>query len=142
MANKYEITINGITVGAPTQAEAIAMAKALMSDAPKRNGKKPTGAKAQPKAEKVEYKKANGEVVMCTPAQAAHWDAWKANRSTKTLDEVKAEFAAYVPTPEHIAYMKANPNGTAKEYREHGIKVGRGDALKALKRKYIPDYKF
>lgn len=110
--------------------------------APKGKGKKPTGAKAQPKVEKVEYKKANGEVVMCTPAQAAHWDAWKANRSTKTLDEVKAEFEAYVPTPEHIAYMKANPNGTAKEYRANGIKVGRGDALKALKRKYIPDYKF
>ena len=30
MANKYEITINGITVGAPTQAEAIEIAKALI----------------------------------------------------------------------------------------------------------------
>lgn len=138
--NKYEITMDGITFSAPTMDEAIAMGKAFMR---KRGGtgKQGTGA-PKPKAEKIPYEKANGDIVMCTPAQAAHWDAWKANRSTKTLDEVKAEFEAFVPNEDHIKWAIAHPNASAKEYRENGIKVGRGDALKAFKRKYIPDYKF
>ena len=128
-----------------TEAHAAALAEwnamHAPAPAPEKKPKNGTGKKAPvdapAKAELVEFKKANGETIMCTQAQA---DAW--NASKDRLAKSEAEFEAYVPTPEHIAYMIAHPDGSAKEYREQGIKVHRGDPLKALKRKYIPDYKF
>lgn len=139
MANKYEITINGITVGAPTQAEAIEIAKALMSEAPK--GKKATGAKAQPKAEKVEFIKHDGTKVMCTPKQAEAWEKWR-GREFKPLDEVKAEWEAkhkaYKPSKELKDAIKADRASitlaVAKE--QYGF-VGTKAELKALKDKVL-----
>ena len=139
MANKYEITINGITVGAPTQAEAIEIAKALMSEAPK--SKKATGAKAQPKAEKVEFVKHDGTKVMCTPKQAKAWEAYR-NREFKPLDEVKAEWEAkhkaYKPSKELKEAIKADRASitlaVAKE--QYGF-VGTKAELKALKDKVL-----
>lgn len=138
MANKYEITINGITVGAPTQAEAIEIAKALMSGTPTK-GKKATGAKAQPKAEKVEFVKHDGTKVMCTPKQAKAWEAYR-SREYKPLDEVKAEWEAkhkaYKPSKELKEAIKANRASitlaVAKE--QYGF-VGTKAELKALKDK-------
>ena len=138
MANKYEITINGITVGAPTQAEAIEIAKALMSEAPKGKGKKPTGAKAP---EKVEFIKHDGTKVMCTPKQAKAWEAYR-NREFKPLDEVKAEWdakhKAYKPSKELKDAIKADRASitlaVAKE--QYGF-VGTKAELKALKAKVI-----
>lgn len=141
MANKYEITINGITVGAPTQAEAIEIAKALMSEAPKGKGKKATGAKAQPKAEKVEFIKHDGTKVMCTPKQAEAWEKWR-GREFKPLDEVKAEWNAkhdaYKPSKELKDAIKADRASitlaVAKE--QYGF-VGTKAELKALKAKVL-----
>lgn len=140
MANKYEITINGITVGAPTQAEAIEIAKALMGSTPTK-GKKPTGAKAQPKAEKVEFVKHDGTKVMCTPKQAKAWEKWR-SREFKPLDEVKAEWEAkhkaYKPSKElkeAIKHDRASITlAVAKE--QYGF-VGTKAELKALKDKVL-----
>ena len=60
----------------------------------------------------VEFTKANGEVVMCTEAQAKAWSAWK-SREHKTLDEVKAMAKPEIPA-EVRAYVKANPSCSKK----------------------------
>lgn len=108
----------------------------LCGDAPAK-GKKPTGAKAQPKAELVEFIKHDGTKVMCTPKQAAAWSKWR-DREYKPLDEVKAEWdkkhKAFKPSKELIAALKANPVMTRKEAAALGF-VGTKDELKALKHK-------
>ena len=108
----------------------------MSADAPApAKGKKPTGAKAQPKAEKVEFVKHDGTKVMCTPKQAAAWAKWR-DREFKPLDEVKAEWdakhKAFKPSKELIAALKANPVMTRKEAAKLGF-VGTKDELKALK---------
>ncbi len=141
MANKYEITMNGITVGAPTMAEAIEIAQSLMGT-PKSKGKKATGAKAQPKAEKVEFVKKDGTVKMVSKAQARVWEEARNRSNGKTLDEVKAEWNAkhdaYEPSEELIKAIKANrasiTHGIAKE--QYGF-VGTKKELKALKDKVL-----
>lgn len=110
----------------------------MSDDAPARKGKKPTGAKAQPKVEKVEFVKHDGTKVMCTPKQAAAWSKWR-DREFKPLDEVKAEWdakhKAFKPSKELIEALKANPCMTRKEAAKLGF-VGTKDELKALKHKH------
>ena len=108
----------------------------MCEDAPaKGKGKKATGKAAPAKAELVEFKKHDGTVVMCTPKQAAAWSKWR-DRDYKPLDEVKAEYeakhAAYKPSAELIAALKAKPLMTRKEAKAYGF-VGTKDEFKALK---------
>ena len=140
MANKYEITINGITVGAPTQAEAIEIAQKLMGT-PKSKGKVATGAKAQPKADKVEFVKKDGTIKYVSAAQAAVWeDARKRSEGRKSLDEVKAEWEAahkaYKPSKELKDAIKADRASITHEVAKskYGF-VGTKKELKALKDK-------
>lgn len=92
-----------------------------------------TGSAApQPKAEKVEFQKRNGDVIMVTPKQAAAMEAWRSNGSGKTLDEVKALKPEI--TEAGRAYVKANPSCTRKEAAANGCKNITKDGLKALKR--------
>ena len=90
-----------------------------------------TQPKAEKKAEKVDFVKANGETVKATPAQAKAWEAYR-NREHKTLDEVKALKPEI--TDEGRAYVKANPSCTRKDAAAHGCKNITKDGLKALKR--------
>ena len=100
-----------------------------------KTSKKPTGKKAQPKAEKVEFTKHDGTTVMCTPKQAAAWEKWR-GREFKPLDEVKAEWEAkhkaFKPSKALKDALKANPVMTRKEAAKLGF-VGTKDELKALK---------
>ncbi len=104
-------------------------------------GKKPCGAKAQPKAEKVEFVKHDGTKVMCTPKQAEAWNKWR-SREYKPLDEVKAEWdkkhKAYKPSKKLIEAIKADrasiTHKVAKD--EYGF-VGTKAELKALKDKVL-----
>lgn len=127
-----KIVINGHVVEYNTVSELADIMQVLGMSAPTKGGKKPTGAKApQPKAEKVDFVKANGETVKATPAQAAAWEAYR-NREHKTLDEVKALKPEI--TDEGRAYVKANPSCTRKDAAAHGCKNITKDGLKALKR--------
>ena len=128
MAKKYTIEMNGMVFSAPTQAEALAMAKEFVATT------KPTTSgrgNNKPEAKLVEFTKADGTVVMCTPAQAKAWDKYR-NRAHKSLDEVKAlkpEISA-----KGRAYVKANPGCTRKEAAANGCKNITKEGLKALKR--------
>ena len=112
------------------------------ASAPKTKGKKPTGKAApQPKAEKVEFTKKNGQTVLVTPKQAAAWEAYR-DRGTgrKPLDEVKAEWAAahaaYKPSKALIDAIKADRAAvTHKVARDQYGFVGTKAELKELKAK-------
>ena len=102
-------------------------------------GKKPTGAKAQPKAEKTEtFVKMDGTEVACTPAQKQAWEAYRNRSNGKTLDEVKAEWEEahknFKPSKELKDALKAKPTMTRKEAAALGF-IGTKDELKALKAK-------
>ena len=78
----------------------------------------------------VEFKKANGEVIMCTPAQAKNYENYR-SRNHMSLDEVKAlkpEISA-----KGRAYVKAHPSCTRKEAAANGCKNITKEGLKALK---------
>ena len=99
---------------------------------------KGTGAKAQPKAEKVEFVKKDGTVKMVSPKQAAVWEAARNRSNGKTLDEVKAEWnakhEAYKPSNELIEAIKRDRASiTRKIAKEKYGFVGTKDELKALK---------
>ena len=104
-------------------------------------GKKPTGSKAQPKAEKVEFVKHDGTKVMCTPKQAAAWEKYR-SREFKPLDEVKAEWEAkhkaYKPSKELKEAIKTNRASITLEVakKQYGF-VGTKAELKALKAKVL-----
>lgn len=106
MAKTYTITMNGMNFTAPTQAEAIAMAKEFCNTPTKAH----TG---KGKAKTVEYHKDNGTVVMATPAQAKAWDAWKSNGKDRvSKEEALAQWAskrdAYKPSKALKDAIKAN----------------------------------
>lgn len=104
-----------------------------LEQAPAKAAKKGTGKAApQPKAEKVEFTKANGETVLVSPKQAAAWTKWREGGSGKTLDEVK-ELKPEI-TEAGRAYVKAHPGCTRKEAAANGCKNITKDGLKALKR--------
>lgn len=114
----------------------------MCEDTPvKGKGKKPTGKKAQPKVEKVEFVKHDGTKVMCTPKQAEAWEKYR-SREYKPLDEVKAEWEAkhkaYKPSKELKEAIKSNRASitlaVAKE--QYGF-VGTKAELKALKAKVL-----
>ena len=103
---------------------------------------KSTGAKAQPKAEKVEFVKKNGEKKMVSPKQAAVWEAARNRSNGKSLDEVKAEWnakhEAYKPSEELIAAIKRDRASiTRKVAKEQYGFVGTKDDLKALKEQVL-----
>ena len=112
----------------------------MSEDAPAPKSKKATGAKAQPKVEKVEFVKKNGEVKLVSAKQAAVWEAARARSNGKTLDEVKAEWEAkhkaYKPSDALIEAIKANRASItlAVAKAEYGF-VGTKQELKALKDK-------
>ena len=101
-------------------------------------GKKPTGAKAPEAKELVEFTKHDGTKVMCTPKQAAAWEAYRNRSNGKTLDEVKAEWEEahknFKPSKELKDALKAKPTMTRKEAAALGF-IGTKDELKALKAK-------
>lgn len=137
MAKTYSITVNGSVFTAPTQAEAIAMAKEFISiaHAPKRGQ-----GNSQPTVEKtVAYKKADGTTVMCTPEQAKAWDKFKANSSVRkeSFEQMKATWnakrEAYKPSEKLIKAIKTDRASiTHKVAKTYGF-VGTKDDLKALK---------
>lgn len=138
--NKYEITMDGITFSAPTMDEAIAMGKAFM----RKRGHKDEGTGAKAPVEKIPYKKANGDIVMCTPKQVAHFEELKANASERKerFEKVKAEWNAahdaYTPSEELIKAIKANRAGITKAIakEKYGF-VGTKQELAALKDKVL-----
>ena len=79
----------------------------------------------------VEFKKHDGTTVMCTPAQAKAWEAYR-DRAHMSLDEVKALKPQI--SAKGKAYVKAHPNCTRKEAAANGCKNITKDGLKALKR--------
>ena len=102
----------------------------------KKTAKTPTGKKAPEAKELVEFTKADGTKVMCTPKQAQAWEAYRNRSNGKTLDEVKAEYAEarknFVPSDALKDALKAKPTMTRKEAAELGF-IGTKDELKALK---------
>lgn len=97
----------------------------------------------QPTVEKtVKYTKADGTTVMCTPAQAKAWDAWKANADTRKdnqakFEQMKADWSnardAYKPSKALIKAIKSDrASVTLAVAKTHGF-VGTKNDLKALK---------
>ena len=131
--SKNTITINGMVITYNTREE-LADIMAVMGMG-KAKGKAPKGKPAPAKAELVEFVKADGSKVMCTPKQAEAWDKWR-SRDRKPLDEVKAEYEAkhkaFKPSNELVNALKAKPTMSRKEAVAYGF-VGTKDELKALK---------
>lgn len=105
------------------------------------NGKGKAKGTGEPAPEKVEYTKADGTVIMCTPKQAAHFEELKANAPERKAKfeamcaEWERKYAEYKPSKELIEALKANPIMTRKEAVKLGF-VGTKDDLKALKAKH------
>lgn len=99
--------------------------------APAKPARKGTGKAAPaPAKELVDFVKADGTKVKCTPAQAAAWTKWR-DREHMSLDEVKALKPEI--TEAGRAYVKAHPLCTRKEAAANGCKNITKDGLKALK---------
>lgn len=96
----------------------------------------------QPTVEKVEYTKADGTVVMATPAQVKAWDAWKAGAGDRKenqakFEEMKATWAgkrdAYKPSKALVKAIQTNRAAvTHAEAKKLGF-VGTKQDLQALK---------
>ena len=107
--------------------------------------RKGTGAKApQPKAEKVEYTKSNGDVILASPKQVAHFESLKAQAPERKAKfdamcaEWNAKHEAYVPSKELIEAIKHDRASiTRKVAKEKYGFVGTKDDLKALKEKVL-----
>ena len=137
MAKMYTIKDNGMEFTAPTQAEAVALAIAYK----KGLGEKPTTSRrgdAQPKAEMVNFTKANGEVVQCTQAQANAWAKWRDGAASRVaskeanLAKFEADRKAYKPSQAFVKALKANPTMTRPEAKAYGF-VGTSNDLWNLK---------
>lgn len=94
---------------------------------------------AQPTVEKVKYTKADGTVVMCTPAQAKQWDNFKAHAGDRkeSFEQMKADWAdkrdAYKPSKALIKAIQTNRAAvTHAEAKKLGF-VGTKQDLQALK---------
>lgn len=139
MANKYEITMDGITFSAPTMDEAVAMAQAFKR---KRGGN--GGGTGKPAPEKVEYKNRKGDIIMCTPTQVARFEELKLKGADAKarFEAMKAEWNAkhdaYVPSAELIEAIKHDRTKVTHKVAkaEYGF-VGTKDELKALKAKVL-----
>lgn len=111
-----------------TQAQMMKMMEQMMK---MMNSPKQAKAQNAPKQEKevIEYKKADGTVVKCTPAQAKAWDAWKSNSKkseygskeefTQAMAKLTSEFKF---TKDADEYIKAHPTCTQKEFSQAGFK--------------------
>ena len=131
MAKTYTITMDGMNFTAPTQAEAVAMAKEFVkSFTPTTAG---TSEKGKGKKDKklVNFTKADGTTVQCTEAQAKVWEAYR-NRGHKSVEELKALKPQI--SAKGKAFVKANPSCTRKEAAANGCKNITKEGLKALKR--------
>ena len=107
---------------------ASAVASAL-AQAPTKSAK--GSAKGKGKTKLVEFTKADGTVVMCTPKQAEVWGKWRDNGNKMSLDEVKALKPQI--SAKGKAFVKAHPNCTRKEAAANGCKNITKEGLKALK---------
>lgn len=108
--------------------EAVKLESAPAKPARKGTGKPAPAPEAKP--ELVEFVKADGSKVKCTPAQAKAWSKWR-DREHMSLDEVKALKPEI--TDAGREYVKAHPLCTRKEAAANGCKNITKEGLKALK---------
>lgn len=128
----YTIEMNGVKFSAPTQAEAVAMAKEF-------RGSKPTSA-GKGKVKDTAFTKHDGTVVMTTAAQAAAWEKHrdsytdrKANKEAN-LQAWADKRAGYKPSQALEKAIKADRASiTHKVAKEKYGFVGTKDDLRELK---------
>lgn len=121
--------LNAIIAGAVAQALAQAPTKSANSKA-----------KGKGKAKLVEFKKADGTTVQCTPAQAKAWEAWRDGSADRVaskeanLAKFEADRKGYKPSKALKDAIKADRASiTRKVAKEQFGFVGTKDDLKALK---------
>lgn len=129
----YTIEMDGMKFSAPTQAEALAMAKEF-------RGSKPTSV-GKGKVKDTAFTKADGTVVMTTAAQAAQWSTWKENSNKKSKEELAqmgtSALERAMANKEVLAWVKAHELCTAKDVKAQFPELkglAGGESLRTLKR--------
>ena len=121
MAKNYTIEMNGMKFSAPTQAEAMKMAKEFIGT--------PTTA-GKGKVKDTPFTKHDGTVIMCTAPQAAAYEKYRdgynnrvANKEAN-LQAWAEKRSTYKPSQAFVKALKANPTMTHKQAKEQFGFVG------------------
>lgn len=132
MAKQFTIEMNGMKFSAPTQAEALAMAKEFVGSKPSTSGKG--------KAKDATFTKHDGTVVACTKAQAEVWGKYRDGYADRVaskeanLAKFEADRKGYKPSKALKDAIKADRASiTRKVAKEKYGFVGTKEDLKALK---------
>lgn len=137
MAKTYTIkTVDGMEFTAPTQAEAIALAKAYDAE----RGKKPSTSAGKGKVKDATFTKHDGTTVQCTQAQKQVWEKYRDGYTDRVANK-EANLKAWADKREGYKPSKALKDAikadrtsiTHKVAKEKYNFVGTKDDLKALK---------